>query len=178
LRGALDALTQQNVATRAQHFSVSMRDLSDHMLKQLAPDDEAIQACAWYDQHADLDGPTRRQRALYASRGGLTDAFLKTGLKLNPKEFHAEIVPHSPSSTNAPISSLTRSSPIRPRSKISRAIRTERRAQNYRTAAELGLKGKASRIDPERSHLPAGEFVSHLPIFRRYPRSATCLARS
>jgi hypothetical protein len=35
LRGALAGLAQENVATRAQHFSVSMRDLSDHMLKQL-----------------------------------------------------------------------------------------------------------------------------------------------
>jgi len=42
LKGALGALTQENIATRAQHFSVSMRDLSDHMLKQLAPDDPEI----------------------------------------------------------------------------------------------------------------------------------------
>jgi hypothetical protein len=93
LRGALAALTQDNVATRAQHFSVSMRDLSNHMLKQLAPDDEAIKACAWYEQHPKVPGPTRRQRAFYASRGGLTDAFLKDGLNLDPKEFHADIGP-------------------------------------------------------------------------------------
>jgi Predicted pPIWI-associating nuclease len=93
LRGALAALTQKNVATRAQHFSVSMRDLSDHMLKQLAPDDEAVKACAWYEQHPHVQGPTRRQRALYASRGGLRDSFLKDGLKLDPKEFHEEIGP-------------------------------------------------------------------------------------
>ena len=93
LRGALAALTQQNVATRAQHFSVSMRDLSEHMLKQLAPNDETVRACAWYEQHPKVQGPTRRQRAFYASRGGLTDAFLKDGLKLDPNEFHAEIGP-------------------------------------------------------------------------------------
>lgn len=93
LNGALSALTQENVATRAQHFSVSMRDLSDHMLKQLAPDNEAIKKCFWYRQHPDLDGPTRRQRALYASRGGLTDSFLKNELKLNCKDFHAELGP-------------------------------------------------------------------------------------
>jgi hypothetical protein len=93
LRGALAALAQENVATRAQHFSVSMRDLSDHMLKQLAPDDEAVKACAWYEQHPKVPGPTRRQRAFYVSRGGLTDAFLKEGLKLDPNEFHAEIGP-------------------------------------------------------------------------------------
>jgi hypothetical protein len=93
LRGAVAALTQKNVATRAQHFSVSMRDLSDHMLKQLAPDDQAVKGCAWYKQHPKVEGPTRRQRALYASRGGLTDSFLKEELKLDPKEFHAEIGP-------------------------------------------------------------------------------------
>ena len=93
LKGALGALTQDNVATRAQHFSVSMRDLSDHMLKQLAPDDAAIKQCPWYERYPDLDGPTRRQRALYASRGGLTDSFLKNELKLDPREFHAEIGP-------------------------------------------------------------------------------------
>jgi Predicted pPIWI-associating nuclease len=63
------------------------------MLEQLAPDDDAIKACAWYEQHPKLECPTRRQRALYASRGGLTDSFLKNGLKLDPKEFHAEIGP-------------------------------------------------------------------------------------
>lgn len=93
LTGALNALNQQNIATRAQHFSVSMRDLSDHMLKQLAPDDEAIKKCAWYKQYPKLDGPTRRQRALYASRGGLTDSFLSKELKLDPGEFHDQIGP-------------------------------------------------------------------------------------
>jgi len=93
LRGALAALSQDNVATRAQHFSVSMRDLSDYMLKQLAPDDDRVKACPWYEQHPKVQGPTRRQRALYASRGGLTDSFLKDALKLDPKEFHAEIGP-------------------------------------------------------------------------------------
>jgi hypothetical protein len=40
-----------------------------------------------------VEGPTRRQHALYASRGGLTDSFLKNGLNLDPKEFHAKIGP-------------------------------------------------------------------------------------
>lgn len=93
LKGALGALAQENVATRAQHFSVSMRDLSDHMLKQLAPDDAVIKRCAWYEQYPKLDGPTRRQRALYASRGGLSDAFLRNELKLDPDEFHDQIGP-------------------------------------------------------------------------------------
>lgn len=93
LKGALGALIQDNVATRAQHFSVSMRDLSDHMLKELAPDDEAIKKCAWYEQYPKVEGPTRRQRALYASRGGLADSFLKIELELDPNSFHDQIGP-------------------------------------------------------------------------------------
>jgi Predicted pPIWI-associating nuclease len=87
----LGALTQDNVATRAQHFSVSARALSEHMLQQFAPDDEAIKRCAWYEQNPNLDGPTRRHRAPYVSRRGLTDAFLESELKLEPKDFHSEI---------------------------------------------------------------------------------------
>lgn len=93
LRGALAALTQDNVATRVQHFSVSMRELSQYLLERLAPDDEEIRRCAWYKQNPDVDRPTRRQRALYASRGGLTDSFLKNELNFDPKEFHADIGP-------------------------------------------------------------------------------------
>ena len=44
LQGALDALTQKNVNTRVQHFAVSLRELSDYLLKQMAAYDEAIGA--------------------------------------------------------------------------------------------------------------------------------------
>jgi hypothetical protein len=64
LRGALAALTQENVATRAQHFSVRMRDLSDHMLKQLAPDDEAIKACALYSTRNWMVPPAANARSM------------------------------------------------------------------------------------------------------------------
>jgi hypothetical protein len=93
LQGALDALTQKNVKTRVQHFSVSLRELSSYMLKQMAADDDAIRHCTWYKQDSETDGPTRRQPALYASRGGLSDSFLKKELKFDPKEFHREVGP-------------------------------------------------------------------------------------
>ena len=32
--------------------------------------------------------PTQRQRALYLSRGGLSDGFSRDTLKLDPEEFH------------------------------------------------------------------------------------------
>jgi len=90
LQGALDALVQPNVNTRVQHFSVSMRELSNHSLETLAPDDDAIQGCSWYKHDKTANGPTRRQRALYASRGGLTDAFIRKELDLDPKDFHQD----------------------------------------------------------------------------------------
>src|SRR5258707_1421057 len=90
LQGALDALTQKNVNTRVQHFAVSLRELSDYLLKQMAAYDEAIQRCIWYKQNPNTDGPTRRQRALYSSRGGLSDSFLKNELRLDPVELRHE----------------------------------------------------------------------------------------
>ena len=47
----------------------------------------------WYEQYPKVEGPTRRQRALYASRGGLADSFLKKELELDPNAFHDRIGP-------------------------------------------------------------------------------------
>jgi hypothetical protein len=93
LQGALDALTQKNVNTRVQHFSVSLRELSDYVLKRMAPDDETIKRCIWYKQVPHTDGPTRRQQTLYSSRGGLSDSFIKKELNLDPAEFHRDFGP-------------------------------------------------------------------------------------
>lgn len=93
LMGALAALTQENVATRAQHFSVSMRELTTYLLEHLTPENAAIETCSWYKQDENTIGPTRRQRCLFASRGGLPDRFLKGELDLDPKEFHREFGP-------------------------------------------------------------------------------------
>jgi len=93
LQGALDALVQPNVNTRIQHFSVSLRELSVYSLEQLAPDAAAIERCSWYKQVPETEGPTRRQRALYAGRGGLPDRFIRDELKLDPKEMFQEFGP-------------------------------------------------------------------------------------
>lgn len=91
--GALDALTQPNANTRIQHFSVSLRELSVYSLEQLAPDAAAIERCSWYRQEPQTEGPTRRQRALYAGRGGLSDRFIRDELDLDPKEMFREFGP-------------------------------------------------------------------------------------
>jgi Predicted pPIWI-associating nuclease len=75
---------------RAQHFAVTLRELFGHVLSSRAPDDE-VRRCIWFKQEQGTRGPTRRQRALYLSRGGLSDDFIRDTLKLDPDEFHREL---------------------------------------------------------------------------------------
>jgi hypothetical protein len=73
---------------RAHLFAAGIRELFGLSLETLARDD-MVRKCAWFEQVKDTSGPTRHQRALYATRGGLHDAFLRDELDLDPEEFHA-----------------------------------------------------------------------------------------
>jgi Predicted pPIWI-associating nuclease len=75
---------------RAQHFAVSIRELFGHVLSSRALDDQ-VRQCSWYQLEQGARGPTRRQRALYLSRGGLSDDFIRNTLKLDPNEFHQDV---------------------------------------------------------------------------------------
>jgi predicted pPIWI-associating nuclease len=85
----LAALATDN-RRRAQYFAVTIRELFGHVLSSQAPDD-AVRRCVWYKQEQRTSGPTRRQRALYLSRGGLSDDFIRDTLKLDPDEFHQDL---------------------------------------------------------------------------------------
>jgi len=87
LMGALHVLTQPENPMRAHQFAATLRQLMDHVLALMGPDADVMR-CSWFEQLKDREGPTRRQRALYACRGGLTDEFLKNTLKLDPKNLH------------------------------------------------------------------------------------------
>lgn len=89
LNGAVHVLGQVDNKMRAQQFAVTLRELIGHVLGVMAPTAEVIR-CSWFLQDKDLEGPTRRQRALYTCRGGLTDAFLKETLKLRPSNLHRQ----------------------------------------------------------------------------------------
>ena len=86
---ALAALAGDN-RQRVQHFAVTMRELFGHVLSSRVSDDD-VRRCVSYKQEQGTRGPTRRQRALYLSRGGLSDDFIRDTLKLNPDEFHQEL---------------------------------------------------------------------------------------
>ena len=92
LDGALMVLTQENNPARAHQSASSFRELTSHVLEKLAPDAE-VTRCAWFKQDKNVQGPTRRQRALYACRGGLTDDFLKSKLGIKPADLHSGLGP-------------------------------------------------------------------------------------
>jgi hypothetical protein len=87
--GAVSALAGDN-KLRAQHFAVTVRELFGHVLSSRVSDDE-VRKCSWYKQDEGANGPTRRQRALYLSRGGLSDDFIRNTLDLDPNEFHQDL---------------------------------------------------------------------------------------
>lgn len=89
LDGALQVLGQPGNKMRAHQFATTLREMFSHVLELLSPDADVMR-CPWFKQDKDLPGPTRRQRAIYSCRGGLTDDFLKKSLKLNPKDLHSE----------------------------------------------------------------------------------------
>jgi hypothetical protein len=88
LDGSIQVLDQTTNAVRAHQFAASLRELFSHCLDTLAPG-EAVKECAWFEPVESAKGePTRKQRALYATRGGLSDEFIKDELGIDPATMH------------------------------------------------------------------------------------------
>ncbi|WLA85206.1 hypothetical protein [Bradyrhizobium elkanii] len=92
LDGALVVLTQENNPARANQSASSFHELTAHVLELMAPDADVMR-CQWFKQDKNVEGPTRRQRALYTCRGGLTDAFRKDKLGIKPGTLHSGLGP-------------------------------------------------------------------------------------
>ena len=60
---------------RQHFFAAGFRELFSHVLHTYAPDKD-VRACVWFRQAADTPSVTRKQRATYATQGGLTDEFV------------------------------------------------------------------------------------------------------
>lgn len=88
LDGSIQVLGQTTNPVRAHQFAASLRELFSHCLDTLAPG-EAVKACSWFEPDEGAKGePTRKQRALYATRGGLSDEFIEEELKVDPTTLH------------------------------------------------------------------------------------------
>lgn len=80
LRAAFTNLADVDNKLRFNNFAYSIRELSRHFLKSLAPDDEILEA-PWYKNETDVkNGISRGQRIVYAINGGLLDDFVDAEL--------------------------------------------------------------------------------------------------
>jgi len=76
LAGATRVVGDADNPIRLNLFAAAIRELFGHTLHVLAPDAN-VTACSWYRPEPNTTGPTRRQRAKYATQGGLGDAFIE-----------------------------------------------------------------------------------------------------
>lgn len=76
LAGSLMVANDRNNPVRLHLAAAGLRELFGHILHADAPDDE-VRACAWFKQEPNTQTVTRRQKAIYSTQGGLSDAFVE-----------------------------------------------------------------------------------------------------
>jgi len=91
-KAALQNLADETNPLRANNFAYAAREVASTVLHRLAPDKEVL-ACSWYKNEIEnkLDGITHRQRAVYATQGGLSDEYVEE-LGLSPEESHSRFM--------------------------------------------------------------------------------------
>ncbi|MEM1040590.1 MAG: hypothetical protein AAGI12_14095 [Pseudomonadota bacterium] len=88
LVGAFAVYDCRENPVRLNQFAATLRELISHTLDELAPADLVI-ATNWYA--AEADRPTRRQRMIYATQGGLPDQTVNE-LGLDAEQIHKDCV--------------------------------------------------------------------------------------
>lgn len=76
VRGALRVAGDAENPIRGNMFAGAFRELLTSMLHRLAPDED-VQACCWFEQASNTNGPTRAQRAKFTAHGGLPDDLIE-----------------------------------------------------------------------------------------------------
>lgn len=76
LAGSLMVAIDRNNPVRLHLAAAGLRELFRHILHADAPDDE-VRACVWFKQEQNTQTVTRRQKAIYATQGGLSDEFVE-----------------------------------------------------------------------------------------------------
>ena len=90
-KAALQNLADETNPLRANNFAYAAREVASAVLHRIAPDDEVL-ACTWYKNETEKpNGITRRQRAIYATQGGLSNKYVKE-LGLSPDESHTRLL--------------------------------------------------------------------------------------
>lgn len=82
-QASLVCLNDKHSPLRATHFATAFRELTRHVLAELAPSED-IRACTWYvPEPTSRDGITRRHRAHYLVYGGLAPTYAEDILGLD-----------------------------------------------------------------------------------------------
>jgi Predicted pPIWI-associating nuclease len=91
VEGALRALADPQNPLRLNFFSTAMRMLFEHVMDQLAPADQ-VTAASWFKPEQANGRPTRWQRAIFAIQGGLSEAFVRDTLHVDPTPLRRQLL--------------------------------------------------------------------------------------
>lgn len=91
LTGALRTVEDPDNPVRHHQFSNSLRSLFENLLHELAPD-ENVKRCDWFKIETNNGSVSRRQRAVYATQGGLSIPYIKSVLGFDPAPLHRRVV--------------------------------------------------------------------------------------
>lgn len=92
LKACHENLAQLTNDLRFNNYAYSLRELSRHLLKRLAPDENVLK-CEWYKSEIPdkNNGITRNQRIKYAIQGGLSGEFIEEELGLDISETNSNL---------------------------------------------------------------------------------------
>lgn len=89
---SIENITRSSSPIRFNNFAYAIRELTRHVLKRLAPDENIINS-QWYKNELEIDsGITRPQRIYYAIHGGLEPSFVDDTLGIDIPVFKKRFI--------------------------------------------------------------------------------------
>lgn len=107
LTGCLRVANDDGNPVRLHLAAAGLRELFGHILNLDAPDED-VRACSWFIQDPNTETVTRRQKAVYSTQGGLSDAYVAE-LGLDVKDLHRAAIKS--------IEALNKATHVRPETK-------------------------------------------------------------
>jgi len=104
-KGCIKVGKSKSNPIRGNFVAAGLREAISHIIHKLSPDED-VRACVWFVQAPDTDTVTRRQRANYIIKAGLSDQFVKDILKFEVKPHADELIEM--------VNALNRSTHVRP----------------------------------------------------------------
>jgi len=85
---SIENITNSTSLIRFNNFAYAIRELTRHVLKRLAPDNEVLNS-KWYKNETDTENRiSRKQRIYYAIHGGLLPTYVQNTLNIDVESFY------------------------------------------------------------------------------------------